>query len=149
MGLQIGAFHVRRSTFIRASPTRVWEEFTSFERLKAWFGQGHALESYEPALGGRIMLSAETERGKRRFGGEVVVFEPGRELSFSENWESDGDPAFSFITIRLTALYEGCHVELFHHGFERFGADGGIELEGHEAGWHMRHLESLRQIVEG
>ena len=60
-----------------------------------------------------------------------MVFEPARELSFSEDWESDGGPVPSFITIRLTPLYEGCHVELFHHGFERLGiAEEVDETEG-------------------
>ena len=148
MGLEIGTLHVRRSGFVRASPARVWEEFTSFERLAAWFGQGHQLESYEPAPGGRIDLSVELEGEKRRFGGEIVVFEAGRELSFSDDWEQGGGPVPAFITIRLTPLYEGCHVEIFHHGFERLGAEGPAELEGHEAGWHTRHLKTLRAIVE-
>ncbi len=84
MGLEIGALHVRRSAFLRASPGRVWEELASFDRLAAWFGLGHTLESCEPKLGSRIVLSAESDAGRRRFGGEIVVFEPGRELSFSE-----------------------------------------------------------------
>ena len=57
--LEIGTLHVRRSNFIQASPARVWEEFTSFERLAAWFGQGHTLVEYEPRLGGRIRLFVE------------------------------------------------------------------------------------------
>ncbi len=52
-------------------------------------------------------------------------------------------------SLRLTPLYEGCHVELFHHGFERLGSDASAELQGYEAGWHSRHLEALKTIVEG
>ena len=51
----------------------------------------------------------------------IVVFDPGRELTFS----------------------------LFHHGFERLGSDAGDELQGYESGWHSRHLEALKEIVEG
>ena len=54
----------------------------------------------------------------------------------------------TFVTIRLTALYDGTLVELFHHGFERLGADAANELEGYESGWHTNHLEALRSIVE-
>lgn len=150
MGLEIGVLHVRRSNFIQASPARVWEEFTSFDRLAAWFGQGHTLVDYEPRPGGRIRLFVEPDGQKRYFGGDIVAFEPGRELSFPDTWEVDPLPALSFVTIRLTAALGDCHVELFHHGFERLGAaDGAEQLEGHETGWHMRHLAALRRIVEG
>lgn len=149
MAIEIGALHVRRSGLVRATPERVWEEFESLDRLAAWFGQGHRLEVYEPALGGRVLLSVEIDGAKRAFGGPIVVFEPARELSFSNNWEVDGWPVPTLITLRLTALYDGCHVELFHHGFERLGSDAGAELQGYEAGWHSRHLEALKAIVEG
>jgi uncharacterized protein YndB with AHSA1/START domain len=141
MGIPIGAVHVRRSALIRATPERVWQEFTSL--------RGHTLEVYEPELGGRIRLSVEIEGTKRPYGGPILVFEPARELTFSNNWESDGWPVPTLITIRLTPLYDGCHAELFHHGFERLGADAAAELEGYEAGWHPRHLAALRKIVEG
>lgn len=148
MGMEIGPLHVRRSAFLGAGCERVWREFGSFERLAAWFGQGHRLETYQPELGGSVLLSIEMDGQPRRFGGEVVVFEPGRELSFSNNWEVDGWPVPTFITLRLSALYEGCLIELYHHGFERLGAAAAEELAGYEAGWHSRHLEALRMIVE-
>src|SRR5262245_32489146 len=144
MGIEIGALHVRRSAFIQATPERVWQEFTSFDRLDAWFGRGHRLETYEPRLGGQVLLSVEVEGAKRAFGGRILVFQAARELSFSNNWESDGWPVSTFITLRLAPLYDACLVELFHHGFERLGHDAGSELQGYEAGWHPRHLEALR-----
>jgi len=33
MGIEIGVLAVRRSVLIHTPPARVWEEFTSFERL--------------------------------------------------------------------------------------------------------------------
>ena len=50
---------VRRSIHIKASPTRVWDEFTTFERMNRWWGvligepnagtgQGQRLVKYEP-----------------------------------------------------------------------------------------------------
>lgn len=148
MGTSIGRLYVRRSSFIHAAAERVWEEFTSFERLSAWFSQVHVLEAYEPYLGGRVRLSVDFEGATRYFGGRVVVFDPGGELTFSENWEVDGWPVPAFVTFRLTPLYDCCHVELFHHGFERLGEAAGSELEGHEEGWHSRHLEALKKIVQ-
>jgi len=149
MGIQIGALHVRRSCLVHATPERVWQEFTSFDRLAAWFGRGHQLESYQPELGGEIRLSVEIEGTKRRYGGRILVFEPARELTFSSNWEADGWPVPTLISLRLTPLYDGCLVELFHHGFERLGREAAAELQGYEAGWHSRHLEALKAIVEG
>jgi hypothetical protein len=40
-------------------------------------------------------------------------------------------------------------VELFHHGFERLGADAADQLQNCEAGWDVHHLAALRAIVEG
>jgi uncharacterized protein YndB with AHSA1/START domain len=149
MGVEISRLHVRRSCLIQATPERVWEEFTSFDRLAAWFGRGHQLEAYEPELGGPLLLSVEIDGAKRAFGGSILVFEPGRELTFSNNWESDGWPVPTLITLRLTPLYDACHVELFHHGFERLGPAAASELQGYEAGWHSRHLDALKEVVEG
>ena len=79
MGIEISALHVRRSSLVQATPERVWQEFTSFERLAAWFGRGQQLEVYEPALGGQVLLSVEMGGAKRAFGGPIVIFEPARE----------------------------------------------------------------------
>lgn len=149
MGIEISTLHVRRSALIRATPERVWQEFESFDRLAAWFGRGHQLESYQPEPGGQVRLSVEIDGAKRPYGGPILVFEPARELTFSNNWEADGWAVPTLITLRLTPLYDGCHVELFHHGFERLGSEAGDELQGYEAGWHSRHLEALKAIVEG
>ena len=59
MGTTIGALYVRRSAFVQATPERVWEEFASFDRLRAWFGIGHTLHAYEPRLGGHVELSVD------------------------------------------------------------------------------------------
>lgn len=150
MGLTIGALHIRRSTWIRATPARVWEEFASRERLDRWFGLGHRLDGFEPGEAGRIDLSVEIDGERRAFGGPLLVFDPERELSFENNWAPPHAWAQpTFITIRLTPLYEGTLVELFHHGFERLGDEAGDMLEGFEVGWGMNHLTALRQIVEG
>lgn len=149
MGIEIGALHVRRSGWLHATPERVWQEFESFERLAAWFGTGHRLEAYEPERGGRIRLSVEGDGEKSFFGGVILVFDPARELSFTSNWEMEGWPVPTLITLRLAPLYDGCHVEIFHHGFERLGADAGAEHAGYESGWDSHHLDALRSIVEG
>lgn len=150
MGIEMSRLHLRRSIFIRATPERVWKEFESFERLDGWFGRGHRLEKYEPRLGARVELSVEIDGGRQRYGGEVIVLEEAGEVTWTNNW-MDSDQAWpvpTFLTIRLTGLYEGTLVELFHHGFERLGADAADNLEGFEEGWDLKHLSALREIVE-
>lgn len=149
MGLQIGRLAVRRSIYIKASPERVWQEFSSFESIAAWLGNGQTLHVFEPVQGGRADLSVEIGGERRHFGGRVLVCDPGRELTYESNWQPPHQwPVPTFITIRLTALYDGTHVELFHHGFERLGAEAADNLEGYESGWTLRHLTALRGLAE-
>jgi uncharacterized protein YndB with AHSA1/START domain len=149
MGLTISLLNVRRSIFIQASPERVWQEFTSFERIAAWFGRGHELHRFEPKLGGQVEMSVVIDGEARHYGGPVVGFEPQREISFESNWTgSRAWPVPTFFTFRLTPLYDGTLVEIFHHGFERLGADAADNLEGYEQGWDIKHLKALRQLVE-
>ena len=149
MGTEIGRLAVRRSTFINAAPARIWQEFASFESFRAWFGTGHSVDRFEPFSGGEIRLSVTIDGERRGFGGLVVVFDESGEMTFESNWDPPhAYPLPTFITIRLTALYGGTHVELFHHGFERLGAEAGELLEGYEAGWDSHHLEALRATVE-
>lgn len=159
MGIDVGALAVRRSILIEAPPERVWREFETYERMRAWFGTGHRLLEYEPRVGGSVVLEIDYEpKGHgnepfegdriRRFGGKVLVFEPEREVTFESDWiPNEGDVPPSFITLRLTPALGGTLVELFNHLSDEPGqAD---HLQGIENGWNMRHLNRLRAIVEG
>jgi uncharacterized protein YndB with AHSA1/START domain len=149
MGTQIGLLHVRRSILIQASPTEVWREFESFERIAAWLGRGHMLHTLEPKRGGMVDMSVEIDGERRHYGGRVLIFERERELTFESNWAPPHAwPVPTLWTIRLTPLYDGTLTELFHHGFERLGADAADNLEGYEQGWDVKHLVALRSIVE-
>jgi uncharacterized protein YndB with AHSA1/START domain len=150
MGTVIGAMHVRRSAFIRATPERVWEEFASFDRMREWFGVGHTLHAYEPKLGAAVELSVELDGTRQHFGGPITLLEPGREVTFACDWH---DPSLArdvpmTWTLRLSPMYDGTMVEIFHHGFERFGLAGGDLLDGYEGGWDNKHVRALRAIVE-
>jgi uncharacterized protein YndB with AHSA1/START domain len=147
---KIGLLAVRRSILIKATPERVWEEFTSLERMRAWFGTGHTLLKYEPKAGGEVELCILHEGLERHFGGRIIVFEPGRELTFEDQWIPNDEEweAPSLITIRLTAALGGTIVELYHHAIERIGPMAAENHRGFEQGWTSRHLEALREIVE-
>ena len=144
MGTALGTFYVRRAVHIAAGPTEVWEDFTTFDRFAAWFDRGHRLLEYAPVVGGSVRLDVEIDGERRPFGGRVRVFEPARELTFDDNWEDAPWPAPTFLTFRLTALYGGTLVELFHHGFERLGERAGDEHAAYERAWDLKHLLALR-----
>lgn len=149
MGVQISALNVRRNIFINAPPARVWREFKSFETIVAWFGLGHTLHTLDVRLGGEGAFSVEIRGERRAFGGKIIVLEPERELTMEWNWEKPWSWSTpTLMTIRLTALYDGTLVEIFHHGFERFGVQAADELEGYEQGWDVKHLSALRAIIE-
>ncbi len=118
--------------------------------MRSWFGTGHTLLNYEPRVGGRVELEVTHEANVLRFGGKIIVFEPGRELTFEDEWiPSQGWDAPSLITIRLTPALGGTLVELFHHALERVGEGAAEQHRGFEAGWGLRQLEALRIAVEG
>lgn len=153
MGLQIGALAVRRSILILASPERVWQEFATADRIAAWLDRGHTVHSIEPRLGGEAEMSVEIDGERRFYGGPIIAFEPCREMSLKITWKRPWDTTFAtttptFWTFRLTPIYDGTLVEIFHHGFELNGALSADILEGYEEGWDIRHLKALRGVVE-
>ena len=146
---QVSPLAVRRSILIHATPDRVWREFESFDRMAAWWGTGHTLVAYDPREGGHIEMEVEVEGEMRRFGGPILVFEPGRELTFEDQWIPPREwPVPVFITLRLTPFENATLVELLVHGFEAFGAEAGERHRGLEKGWSVRQLEALRVIIE-
>jgi uncharacterized protein YndB with AHSA1/START domain len=150
MTTEIGPYAVRRSTWIDASPERVWEEFETFERMADWYGTGHRLVQYEPRTGGNVVTDAAGDHDADQplvFEGRVLVFDPPRELTFEQDWLEHGWSAPALITIRLTPLDAGTLVELFHHGFQRVADDPGVLLRGFEEGWTTRQLKALHERV--
>ena len=148
--MTIGTLHVRRSIFIQASSARVWQEFDTTERVKNWLNLGHVVHDFECKIGGRVEMSVAYDGEARHYGGTICVFEPEREISFDSQWHPPHSwPVPTFWTIRLTPLYGGTQVEIFHHGFERLGVDAADNLQDYEDGWDIKHLKALRAIVDG
>jgi len=151
---------VRRSIHILATPERVWEEFTSFERMNRWWGviigtpeagkpNGQRLITYEPRVGGHVEMEVLYQGAPLRYGGKIVVFEPGQELTFECDWiPNQGWLRPTLITLRLTAALGGTLVELMHHGFEHTGANGSDEHTGYEGGWSMTQLNALKGVLQ-
>lgn len=151
---------VRRSIHVKASPARVWAEFGSLQRMSTWWGhikgdpqagtsKGHWLDEYEPRIGARIVMAVNWDGARVTFGGEIKTFDPGKELTFENDWiPNRGWIAPTLITIRLTPALSGTMVELFHHRFERTGGDPGATHADFEEGWGMTQLAELKRIVE-
>jgi uncharacterized protein YndB with AHSA1/START domain len=151
---------VRRSVHIKATPTRVWREFTSIAQMDKWWGAkrgnpqageqvGQWLTKYEPRVGGTIDMAVDMDGSRAHFGGTIEVFETGRELTFNNDWKpNQGWAVPTYMTVRLTPALGGTLVELFHHGFEHTGGDVASEHMGYEQGWGMLQLASLKELVE-
>jgi uncharacterized protein YndB with AHSA1/START domain len=159
-GTVISILAVRRSIHIHAPPGRVWQEFTSFERMNRWWGfttgtpeagkgTGQRLVTYEPREGGRIEMEVIYQGAPIRYGGTIVAFTPNQELTFESDWiPNQGWLRPTLITIRLTAALGGTLVEILHHGFENTGENGSDEHAGYEGGWNMVQLNALRKLVQ-
>jgi len=151
---------VRRSIHIAASPERVWQEFSSFNRMNAWWGhitgepqagtsKGHWLDTYEPHVDGQVTMAVNFNGARASYGGRIRSFDPQRELTFENDWiPNQGWRAPTYITLRLSPALAGTMVELLHHGFERIGDDASATHAGFEEGWGMTQLSALKRIVE-
>ena len=151
---------MRRSILIAATPERVWEEFTSIDRMRQWYAGKRATSEqevlrYEPRVGGWFELTCRWEHdgvpGACRLGGEITVFDYARELTLESHSflpeRSWRDPIKK--TIRLSPAPGGTVVEIMEHGFEVAGEHArDFHLEA-EIGWTMDELIALRCLVEG
>jgi len=146
----ISPFGIRRAAIIRATPERIWEEFTTHERMSGWYGTGHELTHYEPRVGGRVETTFGDVPNVAR--GRVLVYNPCRELTFEQrwigpDWTGREWAAPAKVTILLTPVAGGTLVELFHHGYDLLGGDPAEYLSGFEGGWDTHHLDALAVLV--
>jgi uncharacterized protein YndB with AHSA1/START domain len=148
-----GALVVRRSIQIAATPERVWREFESFERFRAWWttdmpDRKETVRAYEPRLGARVEMPCSWPGGSCVFEGNVTVFEPQRELTFELMIEGTPWDAPTYVTIRLTPNAYGTLVEILHYGFENIGAAALEQFSNFEGGWDLRELRGLKEAAE-
>jgi uncharacterized protein YndB with AHSA1/START domain len=160
MNPDVSVLKVRRSILINAPAPSVWRQFetkAAMDRLwgvligepKAGAARGHVLDAFEPRCGARIEMAVFMDGRRVRFGGEIVVFDAGRELTFEDDWiPNQGWARPTYITLRLAAAPGGTLVEFFHHGFEHVGGDIAAEHAAYEAGWGMTQLVALKALVE-
>jgi uncharacterized protein YndB with AHSA1/START domain len=150
MTTEISPLAVRRSIWINAPRERVWNEFESFERMRAWFGTGHTLLKYEPREGGQVEVDCADEgEPPMVFGGPITVFDPARELTFVDAWLPRNSDQHILITFQLTSHLDGTVVALYVHGFENLDGRAGERHRGMELGWTIQQIDALKARVEG
>jgi uncharacterized protein YndB with AHSA1/START domain len=151
---------MRRSILIAAQPERVWQEFESIDAMRRWYAgkrasSEHEVLRYEPRVGGWFEITCrwvhEGMPGACRLGGEIIVFDPPRELTLESHsfLPERSWPGPIKKTIRLSSAPGGTVVEILEHGFEAAGEHArDFHLEA-EIGWTMDELIALRRVVEG
>jgi len=136
---------VRLQRVIKAPPEKVWQFVGTEQGLKEWLGP----KEYEPRVGAQIFFDVQHD-GHFHMDGEVVIYDPPRELAFTwRETEVGGEPWPAYTTVRVTLepVAEGTLVTLFHEGFEKLPeAIAHKEYEGYQRGWEM--LNDLDQLAE-
>jgi uncharacterized protein YndB with AHSA1/START domain len=150
---EIGKLAVRRSIEIDAPPERVWREFESAERMRLWYTSSVV---FEPDVGGRLIAEGENQGNHFRFGGQILVYDPPRELTAEFAWDPPEEfpygpvwPAVTLLTFRLDPVGDGrTRVEIIHHGFEALGDLANEQYGLFEGGWDNSYLNALKAIIE-
>ena len=147
MTTAIGELAVRRVIVIAAPRERVWEEFTSPERMKRWFVCKRLV--LEPREGGRFETEGDHGGIHYVFGGKVVTYQPARELTVEWGWLPPRWPEVTLLSFLLKSEDGGgTRVEIVHHGFERLRERAREVYESFERGWDLSELEALKRAVE-
>lgn len=138
---------VQQEEFIEAAPEQVWEILAGVEGIRHWLGPSQ----YEPRVGGQITFDVRHDEGQFHMFGEVVTFDPPRELAFTWTEQKVGEepwPVATLVTLTLNAENGGTRVKLVHSGFERL-PDARSQFEGYVEGWAVRPvLEGLKALIE-
>jgi uncharacterized protein YndB with AHSA1/START domain len=145
----IPVMKVEQEEFIQAAPEKVWSVLAETEGIRQWLGPNQ----YEPHQGAKITF--DVAHGGKQFlmFGEVVTFDPPRELAFTWTEQEIGHdpwPVPTLVTLTLTPEGGGTRVRLVHSGFEHLpAAMAQPQYDSYVAGWAMRPvLRGLKELVE-
>jgi len=146
----VGELAVRLDTRIEAPIETVWRALAAQDAWRHWF---NAATQLEPRLGGRFRVEGTHGGARYVFAGEVVAFDPPREIAVT--WIPIGtDWPFPDLhsIVRFTLVPEGTgtRVRVSHEGFERLPEPyGGKEFQDFSRGWSAdEELAWLRDYVE-
>ena len=132
---------------IGAPPEKVWKVFSCAEGMKYWLG----MDGYHPNIGAEYIMHVSAPDGKFDFFGEVIIYDPPRELAFSWIQQKEGKqpwPTSTLVTLRLEKISGGTLVKLVHSGFEKLPTPRE-EYDGHVDGWERSQaLAGLKEMLE-
>ena len=140
---------VTHEIVINAPPEAVWRFVASVEGMKAWLGP----REFDPRPGGRIVFRTHHNDQDLHIWGEIVTFDPPRELAFTWTEQVIGAepwPVATLVRVRLTPERGGTRVSLNHSGFEKLPREmAQREFRGYTQGWAVLHdLDKLKAMVE-
>lgn len=136
---------VRIDRTVDASPTRVWEAFTTADQLAAWLwpNRWDATAEVDLRIGGRFRI-ASAVTGMAVVGEFVALDEPTRLV---QTWRWEGEPDETLVTITLDPGPDGGTLLTIVQ--ERFTLQA--DADSHVQGWNdcldrlRPHLESGAQ----
>jgi uncharacterized protein YndB with AHSA1/START domain len=127
-------------TTIAATPETVFAFFTDPDLYVRWMG-AHAL--LDPRPGGAYAVDINTLSRAR---GTFVEVVPYSRILFTFGWEGDDQPlppGASMVEVTFTAVPDGTHVRLQHHGLLQIEA-----RHQHQEGW-LLYLARLTTAAAG
>jgi uncharacterized protein YndB with AHSA1/START domain len=117
-----------------SSPEVVFTALTNTRQIAAWSGQRGKVQA---TIGGKIELFDGWVKGN------VLAYEPGKQLSFSwkpAEWAKELQP--SIVRCTLKPKQSGSILTLRHSGFP-----SDSELQSHKAGWTEFVFEPLKTYL--
>ena len=129
---------VMHSVTVERSPEQAFSVFT--ERIGEWwpldthsvYEQETAGVSFEPGVGGRIV--ERSKAGEESVWGEILVWEPGRRLTYTWHPGHAPDEPSTEVELRFIASGDATRVELEHRGWEAL-AKPEETRSAYEQGW--------------
>jgi uncharacterized protein YndB with AHSA1/START domain len=130
------------TSYIRASPQRLWEALTSAAFTQQYWAGRHIVSVWKPGASVQ-MLKAD---GSVDWEGEIITVTPNRLLTFTflaPRFEPESGSRPTRVTIELIEQETAVRLTLTHEGFET----GSNSFDGICQGWPAI-LSSLKSLVE-
>jgi uncharacterized protein YndB with AHSA1/START domain len=133
---------ILQADFPQFTPEELFDYFTQAELLKCWWPQ-HAIT--EPRIGGKYQLSWPDMNWDLT--GEFTVFEPGRRLAFTWQWQHEQEKPVRQVDLTFEPLDGGSRLVLRHGNYQDNESDQA-DRRGHLEGWTY-FLKQLQELSKG
>jgi uncharacterized protein YndB with AHSA1/START domain len=130
---------IRKSIYLKATPTQVWPYLTDPDKLGIWFHKPS-----EPLREGAPLEMCGTESGGRLIWGQVQVMREPEYLEYTFTIKPMGD-AVSLVKWRLEPVDGGTRLSLEHSGLPQGAEVFGLVL-ALDKGWDD-HISRMRSDI--